>query len=140
MANRIVLNTPKYKGEYDFDIEEHPLTALEWRWVKKISGYLPLTLAEGLQGADPDLFVAFAVVALHRAGQIQKQDALQVADVLADSPFDGAAITFIGEEADADVPPPEPATTPETGSTGGSSNGTSDIRQVPTRTPIGARD
>jgi hypothetical protein len=114
MADKIVLNLPRYKGEYELDLEDSPLTNLEWRWVKKISGYLPLTMADGWKGGDPDLFVAFAVVAMARAGRIQKEEALTVADSLMDAPFDGASITFVGEEADADDPPAEPATTPET--------------------------
>lgn len=110
---KIVLNTPRYRGEFDFDIEEQPLTALEWRWVKKISGYLPLTFAEGLNGGDPDLFVAFAVVALHRAGRIDRAEALAVADVLADMPFDGAAVMFVADEEDDPDPPAVPAETPD---------------------------
>ncbi len=67
MSDRIVINVRPYVGEYDFDIEGEPLTTLEWRWLKKISGYLPMTLDEGFRGGDPDLFVAFAVIALARA-------------------------------------------------------------------------
>jgi hypothetical protein len=113
MADRIVLNTPRYKGEYDFDLEEQPLTALEWRWVKKISGYLPMTLSDGFRGGDPDLFVAFAVIALVRAGRVHRDEALTVADTIADLPFDGTAITLLAEEVDAEDPPVVPAETPE---------------------------
>jgi hypothetical protein len=130
VADKIVLNTPRFKGEYEFDIEEEPLTNLEWRWVKKISGYLPLTISDGWRGGDPDLFVAFAVVALARAGRIGRDEALQVADQLLESPFDGAAIAFVGQEADTDSPPEQPAETPEPvqrlRTTGGSSKLTSD--------------
>ena len=33
-------------------------TTLEWRWVKKVSGYLPGTIGDGVDGGDPDIFVA----------------------------------------------------------------------------------
>lgn len=137
--DRLVLNTPRYKGEYDFDLETEPLTNLEWRWIKKISGYMPLTIDEGWRGGDPDLFVAFAVVCLHRAGRIQKHEALTVADVLADAPFDGAAITIVGGSVEPD--PPQTAAAEHPGpplrSIGGSSSSTSDPL-APPPSPIGA--
>ena len=114
MGNRIVLNTPKFKGEFDFDIAAEPLTNLEWRWVKRLSGYMPMTVDEGLHGADPDLFVAFAVIALARAGRIPASDALNVAESFADLPFDGTAITFIGDQDGDTDDPPEPAEAPAT--------------------------
>ncbi len=126
MADKIVINVRPYNGEYEFDIEEEPLTTLEWRWVKKISGYLPMTVNEGARGDDPDLYLAFAMIALTRAGKVDARDVLQVADRLALEPFDGTAIQYVGApvEADAD-PPPVPAETPET-SGGPSSRSTSD--------------
>lgn len=124
MAGRIVLNTPRYKGEFPFDIEEDPLTNLEWRWIKKISGYLPLTIEEGWKGGDPDLFVAFAVIALVRSGRVRKEDALTAADALADAPFDGTAITMVADEvADADPPPVTAETPTRTGLTSLPSSG-----------------
>lgn len=113
MATKIVLNTPRFKGEYALDLEQAP-TALEWRWIKKTSGYLPLTWEEGIRGGDPDLIVALAVIALVRAGKVSKTDALATADWLAEAvPFDGESITLIGdeeEEAEDGGPPAEPAT------------------------------
>jgi hypothetical protein len=145
VADRIVLNTPRYKGEYEFDIETEPLTNLEWRWIKKISGYLPLTIDEGWRGGDPDLFVAFAVVALARAGKIQQAEALIVAESFGDLPFDGAAITVIGDKTEEgeEIPPAEPAATPGTEqplrSIGASSKSTSDpLDSRPSRTGVHA--
>lgn len=119
MADLIVVAGVKpYDGEYELDVEHDPLTTLEWRWVKKISGYLPLTIAEGMAGADPDLYCAFAVIAMRRAGKIDKDDAMHVADRLADAPF-GSAITIEGDKdeveeegplglTDVPQPPSEP--------------------------------
>lgn len=128
MADKIVINVRGYAGEYDFDIDEVPLTNREWQWVKKISGYVPLTIEEGWRGGDPDVFVAFAVVALVRAGKVEKADALTVADKLMDAPFDGAAIMVVGDpakEEDEQNPPTEtPVTEPPLRSIGGSSRPT----------------
>lgn len=113
MADRIIIQGVKpYDGEYPLEMQEEPLTTLEWRWVKKISGYLPLTIGDGFAGADPDLVCALAVIALRRKGKIQKEQALLVADRLADAPFDGAAIQLVFDEEeetseDADARPPE---------------------------------
>jgi hypothetical protein len=117
MANKIILNHPRYKGEYEFDIddEDAPLTNLEWRWVKKISGYLPLTFNEGWEGRDPDLFVAFAVITLFRVGKIQASEAMTVAASFDALPF-GESVTLVAGEEDEVVEetPPVPAEAPVT--------------------------
>lgn len=97
---RIQVSIPPYDGEYEFDIEGSPQTTLEWRWTKKISGYLPLTAPEGLKAGDPDLFVAWAVIAMVRAGKIQEDEVMDVADVLARWPFDGTGIRLRGDDED----------------------------------------
>jgi len=105
MADRFVITGVKpYDGEYLLDDSE--FTTREWGWIKKISGYLPMTAEEGFKGGDPELFVALAVIAMVRAERIQKSDALTVADKLADSSF-GSALTFVAdgdEEEEADPP------------------------------------
>lgn len=129
MADKIVLNVGRYKGEYDLDAESEPFTNLEWRWIKKISGYLPLTVGDGLAGADPDVIVAFAVIALSRAGRIDQTQALQVADEFDSLPFDGVAIVYQPdleetEAGDPTKPATTPATQPSPPSTGASSQPT----------------
>ena len=137
MGDRVVLDTPRWKGEFPLDLADDPLTALEWRWVKKISGYMPMTVEEGVGGLDPDLFIAFAVIALHRAGKIQKAEAIQVADVLADFPADGSTLQVIfdaEEDEDVEADPPQPPSEPpenaenvsELRASGASSSTTSD--------------
>ena len=56
-----------YDGRYEFDLEGRELTTREWGWIKRLSGYLPLTIEEGL--TDPELITVFACIALRRAGQ-----------------------------------------------------------------------
>lgn len=96
MADRFVIKGIKpYDGEYPLDDSE--FTTREWSWIKKISGYLPLTAEEGFKGGDPELFVALAVIAMVRAERIQKSDAMAVADKLLDSAF-GSSLTFVADE------------------------------------------
>jgi hypothetical protein len=66
---------------------------------------LPLTVDEGFRGADPDLFLVFAVIALCRNGKIDPKDVYRIADRLAAT----SAITKLFEEreepeADEDHP------------------------------------
>ena len=126
MADKIVIEgVRRYDGEYDFDIAGEPLTTLEWRWIKKISGYLPLTVSVGWMGEDADLFVAFAVIALHRAGKIDKDEALVVASRFDDSPT--AAIRLVGDPVEAEADPREaPEPSEQNGTSGGHSSPTSD--------------
>src|SRR5262245_17965120 len=97
-----------WDGHYELDLEEQEPTTREWGIVKKFSGYLPLTIEDGLKGGDPELFCAFALVALRRAGKIEPTDLQQVYHRLADAPF-GATIRLEAyqavEEDDAGRPP-----------------------------------
>ena len=97
MARIAIRGIKPWDGEYDLDTER-AFNAREWRWIKKVSGYMPLTVSDGFAGGDPDLFVALAVVAMCRAGKIDREDGLKVADQLAEAPFDGASIAMVGDE------------------------------------------
>lgn len=140
-ADKIVLDTPRYKGEFDLDFDDPVPSALEWRWVKKISGYYPATARDGLMNSDPDFFIALACIALVRAGRVRKEDVFLVADELAELPVDGTCLRYVGaaaEEDDASPPVTAPATAAPPANTGGSSNSTSD-RQAPSPNPTGAQ-
>lgn len=76
-----------WDGRYEFDLEGQPLTNREWGFIKRYSGYLPLTIEDGWKGGDPELFAAFAVIALHRAGRVQTGDVADVYERFADTPF-----------------------------------------------------
>ena len=112
MASIIIKGIKPWDGEYDL-VTDRAFNAREWRCIKKVSGYMPLTVSDGFAGGDPDLFVALAVVAMTRQGKVERDDMLRVADLLAEMPFDGASITMVGDEvADDDLPldsspPPE---------------------------------
>jgi hypothetical protein len=115
MDRVVITGIPPFDGEFELDLSTRVFSTLEWRWIKKISGYLPLTIQDGLEGGDPDIFVVMAIVALYRSGKIAKEQVFAVADVLAEPPFDGSAIQIIvGEpeqEADEDRPPASSPTT-----------------------------
>lgn len=101
-----------YDGEYELDTGR-AFNAREWRWIKKVSGYMPLTISDGLGGGDPDLVVAMAVIAMCRDGKIDREDGLRVADELSETPFDGAAILLIGDEVGDDEIPPALTSKPD---------------------------
>jgi len=120
MARIVITGIPPYDGDYELD-SDRAFNAREWRWIKRVSGYMPLTVSEGFEGGDPDLFVALAIIAMAREGRVTKDEGLRVADVLAEAPFDGAAITMVGDEVveDDEVPldlTPPPAELLRTGS------------------------
>ncbi len=104
----VITGVQPFDGSYDLDLETAPFTTLEWRWIKQTAGYMPATVANGFEGGDPDLIVALAVIAMHRAGKIRKDDVLRTAEQLADVPVDGASIVFrAGEIGEGDARPPE---------------------------------
>ena len=110
---------PPYDGEYELDWDS-PFTSREWRWVRQISGCRPMTMLDALGEGDPDVVIAVAVVAMHRAGKINRDQVLEVADRMADAPFDGSHIDLeLGTEED-DAGPPELTSVPDGSSPSGS--------------------
>ena len=103
----VVEGVRPYDGRYEFDIAGQELTTREWGWIKRLSGYLPLTVEEGF--SDPELIVVFAAIALRRAGKVEpRRRCPQVFERLSDAPF-GSAITMeteVEEEVEAERPPP----------------------------------
>ena len=111
---------PPYDGRFELDLEGHELTTREWGWIKRLSGYLPLTIEEGL--GDPELITVLAVIALRRAGKVDTQSVPRTFDRLADAPF-GAAVTMDTDRADTEAdagPPPSRSTLNGDGSGPGS--------------------
>lgn len=102
--DRIVISGVQgFDGEYDLD-PERAFNAREWRWIKKLSGYLPDTINDGYRHSDPDLFVAFAVIAMCRDGKIGRDDWQRVGDELAEVPLDGATLKLVGDPVEDDSP------------------------------------
>ena len=136
----IVDGVRPYDGRYLFDIEGRELTTREWGWIKRLSGYLPLTLEEGFRGGDPELFAAFAVIALRRDGKIDAREAPAVFERIVDAPF-GSTIrmeTDTDQEQEDDAGPPLPSSTAKPSTSGGgsrTSSETSDETPAVTGTP-----
>ena len=116
MAEIKITGIRPYDGSYDLQ-EERPFSTHEWHVIKRVSGYMPLTIQEGWAGGDPSLVVALAVVAMCRSGKINRDRALAVAEQLGEAPFDGAAIAVdfgvdAVEDEEPDVGPPAVASEP----------------------------
>lgn len=110
-----------WDGRYEFDLEQQPFTTREWGWIKRFSNYLPLTIDQGWRGGDPELFAAFAVISLYRAGRVTPADAAEVFERFVDAPFGGTIRLETDEPADEgdDAGPPA-------GSSNGSSSSSGD--------------
>jgi hypothetical protein len=102
MATTIGVNIPPYEGEYELDINARAFTSFEWRVIKRVSGYLPLTIDKGWDGGDPDLILSLALIAMVRAGRIEKKEIQQVAEIIEDAEADGVAITVKIDEEEED--------------------------------------
>lgn len=75
-----------YDGRYPLDLVAEPFTIREWGWIKRLSEYLPTTAGDGFNGSDPELLGVIAVIVLHRAGMVTREDVPAVYDRLADLP------------------------------------------------------
>ena len=136
----IVLEGVKpYDGRWPLDATAD-FTTREWGVIKRLSGYLPLTVDDGFQGGDPELFAAFAVIALVRAGRVETRDAQEAFDRIADAPF-GAAIRLesdspANEDVEGDAGPPAVSKT-ENAPTNGHGSTTSSETSEPPRSVSG---
>jgi len=133
----VIDGVPPWDGRYEFDLEDQEPTTREWGLIKKFSGYLPLTIQQGLEGADPELFCVFALIALRRAGKIDQPDIQQTYDRFADAPF-GATIRLEADQepAEADAGPP-PSSSSGSSSIGGDDSTTSSEKSDGTPDPSG---
>ena len=97
-----------WDGRYELDLLENELTTREWGYVKRLTGYMPLTIMNGLEGADPELFTALAVIALRRAGKIEQAAVTDTYERLLDTPAGRIMLESDTDvdEAEADAGPP----------------------------------
>ena len=129
----VVEGVKPWDGRYEFDLAGRELTTREWGWIKRLSGYLPLTVEEGL--SDPELIVVFAAIALHRAGKVESREVPDVFDRLSDAPF-GSAITMetdVEEVAEEANPPPPSESSSSNGDTFGPDSTTNSETSAETR-------
>ena len=132
MDHIVIDGSNPWRGRYEFDLAEsvETLTLSEWGWIKKLGGYLPATIGEGLAGADAELIGTLAVIALCRNGKIDKRDVPDVFERLVDSPYTAVTIEF------GDVSPEKgdagpPASANRNGTTSGPGSPTSSETSPP---------
>ena len=126
----VIDGVPPYEGRWQFDLDTQELTTREWGWIKRLSGYLPLTVEEGL--SDPELIVVFACIALRRAQKVAPAEVPDVFERLSDAPF-GSAITMetdVKEAAEEASPPP-----PSSSSGNGDASGDGSTKSSETSPP-----
>lgn len=80
----VVEGAKPYDGRYPLDLGDAPFTVREWGWLKRLSGYLPLTAADGFEGNDPELMLAIALVLMRREGKVEADDLVDTYGRLAD--------------------------------------------------------
>ena len=119
MAKLVIQGLAPYNGEWELD-KGRTFNAREWRWIKHMSGYMPLTMREGFAGGDPDLYLALACIAMCRNGKIDRDDGMRVWEELSERDTTNASITLMASEADEEAdevplditpPPDEPSQT-----------------------------
>jgi hypothetical protein len=95
----VVTNIQPWDGRYELDLTVE-LTTREWGWIKRLAGYLPVTLEDN-SFSDPELACVLAAIMMKRAGRIQPAEVPTVFERLADAPF-GSTITIEAGEPEAD--------------------------------------
>lgn len=102
-----------FDGVYDLDLDTS-LNGRELHVIKQVSGVRLGEIDTALAAGDYDLIIAFAVIALIRAGRAQPVQALRTADALLDAEAGKISIGDRPGEGDALPPPPAaPAPPPE---------------------------
>ena len=137
----VITGAKPWDGRYELDLLDRELTTREWGWVKRLSGYMPLTIVQGLEGGDPELFTALAVVALRRAGRIEQGDATDTYEQLLDTP--AGRITLESDTAEAvedDAGPPAGSSSSNGTSSGPASTTSWERSDGPTRPATGTPD
>jgi len=121
--NWIVVHTKPYEGRYPFDLSDD-FTIREWGWIKKLTGYMPLTADEGFRGGDPELYAALAVLMLVRAGKVNPDDIQDVFVRLTVASLSAALTIEFDQAEDGDQVDP-PASSPGNDSSSGTGSTTS---------------
>ena len=104
----VIEGVQPWDGRYEFDLVGSPLTTREWGWIKRLTGYMPLTLERGFDGGDPELFAGFAAIALRRSGKVENSEVADVYERIIDSPFETTIRleSDSPEQTEADAGPP----------------------------------
>ena len=127
MAHFLIEGLPPYDGTYE--IEFDTFTNRELHTIKTLAGVRAGELEEAADAGDTDLVVAFAVIALQRAGLKVDPEAIWNADV--------GQITLVDEEVEQ-LPPPKGENKSEPNGSSGVFSPTAGDEQVNGQSPIGS--
>lgn len=116
-----------YDGRYEFDLRSSTFSVREWGWIKRYSGYLPLTIDEGLAGSDAELMAVFAMIALARARKLAHDDIADAWERFADAPGVVSIRLELNREevAEEALHPSKPPSSSENGRSSGDDSETS---------------
>lgn len=123
-----------WDGRYELNLADE-FTTREWGWLKRHSGYMPLTIVQGLEGADPELFSVFAAIALYRAGKLNQAEVAGFVERCQDVGF-GTRIVFESDEQEDDAGPPAVSSS-ESSTISGDASQTSSERSGNGQNPTG---
>ena len=128
MDSVVIEGVPPYDGRWPLEGQE--LTTREWGWIKRLSGYLPLTIDEGY--GDPELITVFACIALTRAQKATPAEVPRLWERLIDVPYRRAIRLEADEEkVEDDADPPPSSGSENGGSSGAASNPSSETLVIP---------
>jgi hypothetical protein len=136
MAKIKLKDVHPFDGEYEFDPTQE-YNGHELHLIKKVAGIRLNEIEDAATAGDYDLFVSLAVIALWRAGKIQREDAMVTADLLLAASTGSLVFDFGGDARPPDVT--ETERKPEENSEPSSpfSNGNGDDHQEKTPERIG---
>lgn len=140
MDHIVVEGVEGYDGRYPFNIADSGFTTREWGWIKRLTGYLPLTMDDGIEGGDPELFCCFAAIALRRDGRINTDQFTDAYGRLSDGEFGTSIRLELGDRQEREEMPDDPTgslngNTSSAGPGSPPSSEKSDSHQKPSGTP-----
>jgi len=104
MSHFVISGMGGLDGRYEFDLADLDMTLREWQWIKRHTGYMPLTLIEGLAGGDAALMTVTALIIVRRQGGLATEAFDDTFARFMDAPL-GPSIDFTLEGVDEDEDP-----------------------------------
>jgi hypothetical protein len=137
----VVEGVKPWDGRYELPLDEFKLRNFEWGWIRRWTGYFPADVLNAMKGADAELLVALAVIALYRAGKVTREDVGGMFQRFEEENFGSFTLSSDDAEVEA-LDPPRPASSngSETLSGGGSRTDSVSPETIPpaTGSPVSA--
>jgi hypothetical protein len=105
MAKITIVDVTEFAGEYELDLKERPFTGWDAHIIYKIAGVGLAELDAAADAGNYDLVIALTVIALVRAEQITRVQAMRAAEVLLEAEL-GKIIYTKDETPETDALPP----------------------------------